>query len=307
MKMVRYLLSLVLIFTIIFAALGGYAWFFLNPTPPDRQLFVNATVLTMDGNNQIAEALLVEKDQIVAAGSEAALLKLADDKADIIDLEGKTLLPGFIKTHDHCAANAFSLKLLSDRVNSNLVNGITTVKTPVKSTTEYQPLSTLVQFGIIPLRMVIRPSGVLRKKLENGKIQPVNSERVITLTETELTWNIFHDNCLVPEEPLTLINKRLQKRLKEQKLSDDEKQVIITQSLRDMTINAARLAMQGKILGSLEQGKYADFVVLSDNPLLYTDMLEKIHVDQTWIGGILRFNRHEFSPDDDRLPAVESQ
>ena len=306
MKLIRYFIGLTLLFTLVFAAIALYAWFYLNPAPPAKQLFINASVFTMDSANNITRALLVENDRIVATGGLEEMQELANGEADVIDLEGKALLPGFIKAEDHYTDNAFSIRLLSERVKSNLVNGITTVQASVKSKTAYTPLSALVQLGIIPQRLVVIPTGTLYKGISSGRVKALNDERMATLSEPDNDHGEHnHDGILTPDEPLSLISQRLEQQAEKGSLSLDDRQVVIIQSLRDMTINAARRVMQEGNRGSLEVGKFADLVILSDNPLQYPDQLKKIHIDQTWIGGTLRFNHHAFSSDDDRLPAVQ--
>ena len=55
-------------------------------------------------------------------------------------------------------------------------------------------------------------------------------------------------------------------------------------SLRAMTIDGAQAAFQDGSLGSLAPGKWADFVVLSDNPLTASDVRE-IKVEATYVSG----------------------
>lgn len=55
-------------------------------------------------------------------------------------------------------------------------------------------------------------------------------------------------------------------------------------SLRAMTISGAHAAFQDEVLGSLTVGKWADFVVLSDNPLTAPD-LRAITVEATYVAG----------------------
>ena len=55
-------------------------------------------------------------------------------------------------------------------------------------------------------------------------------------------------------------------------------------SLRAMTLDGAHAAFQDGTLGSLSPGKWADFVVLSDNPLTASD-LRDIQIEATFVAG----------------------
>ena len=55
----------------------------------------------MSAANQRAEAVLVVDDRIVAVGSAAKIQSLMPDGTRVIDLQGKTLLPGFVDAHSH--------------------------------------------------------------------------------------------------------------------------------------------------------------------------------------------------------------
>lgn len=63
--------------------------------------FRNGYILTMNERNQVYENgdLLVQEDKILAVGKVASELVKPD--AEIIDLKGKYLLPGFVNTHVH--------------------------------------------------------------------------------------------------------------------------------------------------------------------------------------------------------------
>ena len=63
--------------------------------------FVNGGIITMSAANQRAEAVLVADDRIVAVGSAAKIQSLMPDGTRVIDLQGKTLLPGFVDAHSH--------------------------------------------------------------------------------------------------------------------------------------------------------------------------------------------------------------
>jgi predicted amidohydrolase YtcJ len=70
-------------------------------TPAADKIFLNATVITMAREGDIAEAVAVREDKIIAVGSNNDIRKLVGPATKAIDLAGKTLLPGFYAAHDH--------------------------------------------------------------------------------------------------------------------------------------------------------------------------------------------------------------
>ncbi len=67
----------------------------------------NAKIVTMDDDSftlnpgTIVEALVVRGGEILALGSSDDMLKLVGPSTQVIDLAGRTVLPGFILTHGH--------------------------------------------------------------------------------------------------------------------------------------------------------------------------------------------------------------
>ncbi len=68
-----------------------------------KTLFYNGQVITVNKNNDIAEAILVEDDRISCVGKTVEALRLADKYTEWIDLKGCAVLPGFIDCHIHMA------------------------------------------------------------------------------------------------------------------------------------------------------------------------------------------------------------
>jgi len=63
-------------------------------------LFYNTNIHTCDSDNPLANALEIQEDKIVAIGDLEKISKEKNfDKG--IDLEGKTILPGFFDAHAH--------------------------------------------------------------------------------------------------------------------------------------------------------------------------------------------------------------
>lgn len=75
----------------------------LPPHPKDEAavIFTNGIVLTMDSANPVAGGLAIQGNKILAVGQDDEVLKHRGDNTIVIDLEGRTLLPGFVDSHTH--------------------------------------------------------------------------------------------------------------------------------------------------------------------------------------------------------------
>ena len=64
-------------------------------------VYRNGTILTMDSRGSRAQALAVRGETILAVGSDAEIMALADKDTVVTDLRGRIMLPGFIDGHSH--------------------------------------------------------------------------------------------------------------------------------------------------------------------------------------------------------------
>ena len=71
------------------------------PTPPNHQVFIGGEVLTMDADNRIAEAVSVRDGIIEQVGTTDEISTLIKDSTTVVDLAGRTLIPGFVDAHGH--------------------------------------------------------------------------------------------------------------------------------------------------------------------------------------------------------------
>ncbi|MEE8348225.1 MAG: amidohydrolase [Acidobacteriota bacterium] len=69
---------------------------------PDLVLY-NGKIVTMDEDFSIVQAVAIKEGRFVAVGSDAQILPLAAVQTEKVDLEGKTVLPGFYDSHVHLA------------------------------------------------------------------------------------------------------------------------------------------------------------------------------------------------------------
>ncbi|MEX1157734.1 MAG: amidohydrolase family protein [Thermomicrobiales bacterium] len=72
-------------------------------------LFVNGRVLTIDSRRPRAEAVAVRDGKILAVGSSDELAGVRSAKTRVIDLDGATLMPGFIDAHTHFVSGSQTL------------------------------------------------------------------------------------------------------------------------------------------------------------------------------------------------------
>ncbi len=86
-----------LLFTAFFLA-GSSLW---AQESSGERIFFHAKVFTGDPQNPYAEAVAIRGEKIVAVGSFVQASKSVSAKAERIDLEGKSLFPGFIDSHSH--------------------------------------------------------------------------------------------------------------------------------------------------------------------------------------------------------------
>ena len=64
-------------------------------------IFYNGTILTMDSDLPTAEAIAVGGDRILAIGTNEDILTLQVAETRTVDLQGRTLMPGFVDPHTH--------------------------------------------------------------------------------------------------------------------------------------------------------------------------------------------------------------
>jgi hypothetical protein len=76
--------------------------------PPGRQAFVNGRIVTMDAANSLAEAVVVEGDRILMVGSDAEARKFVDAGTKVVDLHGRTMMPGIVDAHSHFPGSGLS-------------------------------------------------------------------------------------------------------------------------------------------------------------------------------------------------------
>lgn len=88
-----------------------------------KTLLYNGEVITVNPADEIAEAILIEGNKIAYVGSTAEAMELCDAETEKIDVEGKSVLPGFIETHIHTVSRL----VISEGIDLSKKSGIKSI------------------------------------------------------------------------------------------------------------------------------------------------------------------------------------
>ncbi|HJQ41148.1 MAG TPA: amidohydrolase family protein [Thermoanaerobaculia bacterium] len=116
--------------------------------PSGRLALTGARIITMRGDEVIENGtIVIERNRIVAVGANALQLP-ADTK--IIDVAGKTIIPGIIDVHWHGSMGSDQMTPQQSWINySSLGYGVTTIHDPSNDTAEIFAASELAKAGDI--------------------------------------------------------------------------------------------------------------------------------------------------------------
>jgi predicted amidohydrolase YtcJ len=105
-----------------------------QPVDTDVVILANGNILTMNPKQPTASAMAVKEGKIIAVGDLGAVKEAAGNSYEYIDLESKTVVPGFIESHDHVILYGSVLGLLdvSPFVTPSLKEALQKLKTQAK-------------------------------------------------------------------------------------------------------------------------------------------------------------------------------
>lgn len=105
---------------VLFAS--ALAWMSLAACAADvaDAIFINGKILTVDERFTIAHALAIKDGRILSVGTTPQVRKLAGANTKVVDLKGKTVIPGLIDNHAHFARGSqhWSIEVRWDGITS---------------------------------------------------------------------------------------------------------------------------------------------------------------------------------------------
>lgn len=103
-RMIR--VSMISLMILVLCAILGCS----KQVPVEADLVLtNGKVWTVDKDNPEAEAVAIWQDRILAVGSSSEIDALIGDQTQVVDLDGKLVLPGFNDNHTHFVEGGFWL------------------------------------------------------------------------------------------------------------------------------------------------------------------------------------------------------
>ena len=122
-------------------------------------------------------------------------------------------------------------------------------------------------------------------------------ERAMRISPTKssldrnMPFTVHNDAPVVPPDMIRLLWSTTNRKTRSGKVLGEEQKISIYAALEAMTINAAYQHFEDDIKGTIEVGKQADFVVLSEDPLsIHPEKLLNIKVVATYSKGTEIFN-----------------
>ncbi len=87
------------------------AWLAAQQAGQPSLILTNGKILTVDRNFSIAQAVAITGNTITAVGSSADVMKLAGPNTQVIDLKGRTVVPGMMDSHLHYTGMGYGAHL----------------------------------------------------------------------------------------------------------------------------------------------------------------------------------------------------
>jgi predicted amidohydrolase YtcJ len=99
-------------------------------------LLINGEVVTVDSEFSVREAVAIKDNKIIAVGTNEEILALSNEETDIINLDGRSILPGFIDAHAHLELYGTNMLGVNGKEAGSIRELIEKLKEKAKNTPE---------------------------------------------------------------------------------------------------------------------------------------------------------------------------
>lgn len=108
-----------------------------------EMILQNANIITVDSEDSIRTSIAIEGERIIAVGSDDKIERLAGPDTIVLDMEGRTITPGFVDSHNHTCEYGFSEMILDLRYPG--VTCIQDIVDKVREAAESKPKGTWIR------------------------------------------------------------------------------------------------------------------------------------------------------------------
>jgi len=102
-------------------------------------VLLNGKVLTVDDKDTVTEAVAVKSGRIIAVGDTASVRSYVGDETEVIELDGRTVVPGFMDSHCHMIAEGASRIMLVDLSQEAGITSIVDLQERLRDRAEETP------------------------------------------------------------------------------------------------------------------------------------------------------------------------
>lgn len=126
-------------------------------------ILVNGKIFTSDNSQLFVQALAIKGNKIMAVGSSAAVIKLTTVKTKRIDLEGRTVVPGFNDAHEHLGFFASVGQIFTSNFSDNGLDKMSVLDSVSRLSKAAKPN----QWIIGPIGLTVLQDLTMRKALDS--------------------------------------------------------------------------------------------------------------------------------------------
>jgi predicted amidohydrolase YtcJ len=130
-----------------------------NNKQPADMVILGGKIYTVSDKSPIVEAIAVKGNKIVFTGEEKEARSLIGDQTTVVDLEGKTLTPGFIEGHGHLMGvgyNELNLDLMNVKSYEEMIEAVR------KAVSQAQPGQWIVGRGWHQDKWEVKPDKMVK-------------------------------------------------------------------------------------------------------------------------------------------------
>jgi predicted amidohydrolase YtcJ len=102
-------------------------------------VFHNSKLITLDSNNTITDSVAIKYGKIVALGDFSEMEDYVGEQTEVINLNGKTVIPGLIDSHGHFMREGSARQIYVDLSEEAGIGSVEDIQTKLRKRTEQTP------------------------------------------------------------------------------------------------------------------------------------------------------------------------